>query len=203
MLTDVQRGADNAVRGREEQRMARLVIGSIIGAVFMFLIGFLAYGTPLMQVGYGSATLEQQLAVQAALKPLATGTYAIPDGYTPESAAAYAAGPVAIVKVNGAGFAAMDPMVMVAGYVHMAISAFLLALLLWAVRDRVADTGARLQLVMWASLAAVVFTRLGEPIWFHTDWANALYLAAVEWISLAGAGAILARWFVPATPRAA
>lgn len=183
--------------------MARLVIGSLIGAVFMFLIGFLAYGTPLMETGYGSATPAQQLAVQAALKALPTGTYIIPEGYSAEGAAAYAAGPVAKVQVNSAGFAPNDPMVMVSGYVHMAVTAFLLALLLWSVRDRVADTGTRLQLVVWASLAAVVFTRLGEPIWFHTDWPNALYVAVVEFVSLVGAGYILARWFVPATPRAA
>ncbi len=179
--------------------MAKLIIGSLLGAVFMFLMGFLAYGTPLMETGYKSANLEQQLAVQSALKGLPTGTYTIPDGHSPEGMAAYAAGPIAVVQVNSRGFVAYDPMVFLSGFVHMAIAAFILGLMLWAVRDRVTDVGTRMQLVMLGSLVAVFFTRLGEPIWFHTDWSNALYVAVIEWISLVGAGYILARWFVPAT----
>ncbi len=31
--------------------MVRVLVGSLIGAVVMFLIGFLAYGTPLMRLG--------------------------------------------------------------------------------------------------------------------------------------------------------
>ena len=178
--------------------MQRLVIGSLLGAVFMFFMGFLAYGTPLMDIGYKSASLEQQLAIQSAMKGLPTGTYTIPDGHSPEGVAPYGVGPVAVVQLNSSGFAAYDPVVFVTGYVHMAIAALLLGLVLWAIRDRVTDLGSRMQVVVWASLVAVVFTRLGEPIWFHSDWPNALYVALVEWLSLVGAGYILARWFVPA-----
>ena len=183
--------------------MPRLIIGSLLGAVFMFLLGYLAYGTPLMETGYKSASVEQQLAVQSALKGLPTGTYTIPDGHSPEGMAAYNAGPIATVQVNSSGFAAYDPMVFLSGFIHMAVAAFILGLVLWSVRDRVADIGTRMQLVIWTSLVAVLFTRFGEPIWFHTDWPNALYVAAVEFVSLVGAGYILARWFVPAMPRAA
>jgi hypothetical protein len=182
--------------------MPKLVIGSLIGAVFMFLIGFLAYGTPLMELGYKSASLEQQLAIQSAMKGLPTGTYTIPDGHSPEGMAAYGVGPVAVVQLNSGGFVAYDPAVFAFGYLHMAVAAFLLGLLLWSVRDRVTDIATRMRVVIWASLVAVVFTRL-EPIWFHSDWPNALYVALAEFISLVGAGYILARWFVPATPRAA
>lgn len=178
--------------------MQRLVIGGLLGAVFMFFMGFLAYGTPLMDIGYKSASLEQQLAIQSAMKGLPTGTYTIPDGHSPEGVAAYGVGPVAVVQLNSSGFAAYDPMVFAAGFIHMAIAAFLLGLVLWAIRDRVTDVGSRMQVVVWTSLVAVFFTRLGEPIWFHSDWTNALYVALVEWLSLVGAGFILARWFVPA-----
>ena len=183
--------------------MQRLVIGSLLGAVFMFFIGYLAYGTPLMGIGYKSAGLQQQLAIQSAMKGLPTGTYAIPDGHSPEGAAAYGAGPVAVVQLNSSGFAPNEPMVFAAGFIHMAIAAFMLGLVLWAIRDRVTDIGSRMQVVVWTSVVAVFFTRFGEPIWFHSDWINALYVALVEALSLVGAGFILARWFVPAAKRTA
>lgn len=187
--------------------MQRLVIGSLVAAVVMFVIGFVAYGTPLMMTGFAVATPEQQAAVQAALKGLPTGTYFIPFGEAPEAMAAYAAGPVALLKVNSNGFAMFDPLVFAEGYLHMVVAAFLLGLVLWAIRDRVADVATRLQLIIWLSLAMVWFTRLGEPIWYHVDWRNAVYVAVTEWISFVAAGYVLARWFVPSgaavTPAAA
>jgi hypothetical protein len=183
--------------------MQRLVIGSLVAAVVMFILGFIFYATPLMNMGFATATPEQQATVQAALKGLPTGTYSIPGGETPEAMAAYAAGPVAMVKVNSGGFAMFDPVVFVEGYLHMAVAAFFLGLVLWTIRDRVTDFGSRFSVVMWLSLAMVWFTRLGEPIWYHTDWRNALYVAATEWISFVVAGYILARWFVPAGAGAA
>lgn len=177
--------------------MRSLVIGSIVAAVAMFLIGFAFYGTPMMTLGWSEASPEVQAALQSALKALPhTGTYAIPSDQTPEAAAAFAAGPVATIRYNSSGFAMMDPAVFAEGFIHMALSAFLLGLALWTVRDRVADFGARLRLVLMLSLAMAVFTRLGDPIWYHSDWRNAVYVGIADFITFAVAGAILARWFV-------
>ena len=85
--------------------MGRLVIGSVVAAVAMFILGFIFYATPLMKLGQADAPVATQLAVQEALKMLPkSGTYFIPFSATDASImAAHEAGPTAVVKVNMTG----------------------------------------------------------------------------------------------------
>jgi len=178
--------------------MLRVLIGSILAAVAMFLIGFIAYGTPLMKLGYATATPAVQLDVQAALKALpGTGTYVIPAGETTETTAAFANGPVAVIGYNAGGFAMVDGTVMLTGFIHMLLTCLLIGAVLYGVRRRIPDSGERLKLVFGIAAIGAIFINLASPIWFHTDWRNALYLGGVNFISLAVAGVILAKWFVP------
>jgi hypothetical protein len=181
--------------------MTRLVIGSLIAAVAMFLLGFAFYASPLQSAGFATPTNAQSDAVQAALAGLPSGTYVMPGGADMAATeAAFAKGPVALVKLHAGGTPMFDPMVLLAGYAHMAISALLLGLVLWTIRDKVRDFPTRLRVVAGSALVMVVFIRLGEPIWWHTDWRNAAYVAVADWLSLTVAGWILARWFL--SPRA-
>lgn len=178
--------------------MGRLLVGSIIAAVAMFLIGFVFFGTPLFSNAYKTAPFETQVAVQDALKALpASGTYFVPMGEDEAAMAAHRAGPTAMLRVNLQGSEMMDPMAMVKGFVHMVVSAFLLGLLLLRVAPKIWSFGERMGIVVAASLAVVVFSRLGEPIWFGADWPFTLYVAVAEVISLIVAGFILAKWFLP------
>lgn len=178
--------------------MGRLLVGSLVAAVAMFLIGFVFFGTPLFSNAYKTAPFETQMAVQEALKALpASGTYFIPMGEDEAAMAAHRAGPTAMLRVNLAGSEMMDPMVMVKGFVHMVVSAFLLGLLLLRVAPKIWNFGERMAVVVLASLAVVVFVRLGEPIWFGADWPFTLYVAVTDLISLVVAGFILAKWFLP------
>jgi hypothetical protein len=179
--------------------MGRLLIGSVVAAVAMFLLGFVFYATPLMNLAQADAPAETQLAVQEALKALPrSGTYFIPLSETDQALmAAHQAGPTALIKVNMTGAPQMDPAVFAFGWLHMAVSALLLGLLLWAVRDRVSDFAGRMRLVVWVALVMAVFTRLGEPIWYRSDWANALYVGVADLLTIVVAGFVIARWFMP------
>lgn len=178
--------------------MGRLLVGSFVAAVAMFLIGFVFFGTPLFSNAYKTAPFETQVAVQEALKALpASGTYFVPMGEDEAAMAAHRAGPTAMLRVNLQGSEMMDPMAMVKGFVHMVVSAFLLGLLLLRVAPKIWNFGERMAVVVVASLAVVVFVRLGEPIWFGADWPFTLYVAVAEVISLIVAGFILAKWFLP------
>nr|ART36137.1 B293 [uncultured bacterium] len=178
--------------------MGRLLVGSLVAAAAMFVIGFLFYGTPMFSAAYRTAPLETQMTVQEALKALpASGTYFIPMGEDEAAMAAHRAGPTAMIRVSLQGSEMMDPMVMVKGFIHMAVSAFLLGLLLYRVAPKIWDFGGRMAVVVLASLAVVVFARLGEPIWFGADWPFTLYVAVTDVISLVVAGFILAKWFLP------
>ena len=123
--------------------MLRVLIGSLLAAVVMFLIGFMAYGTPLMRLGYATATPAVQLEVQAAMKALpGTGTYVIPAGESPETTSAFANGPIAVIGYNAGGFAMVDPSVMLTGFIHMALTCLLIGVVLYGVRRRISSSSA-------------------------------------------------------------
>ena len=72
--------------------MGKLVIGSLVAAVVMFLLGFVFYEV-LMNLGWSTAPEATQLAVQEALKALPhSGVYSIPSEGSDALAAAAAAG---------------------------------------------------------------------------------------------------------------
>lgn len=177
--------------------MLRVLIGSLVAAVVTMVLGWVFFGSPLMNQGYRIASATAQSEVLAAVKSLPeSGTYIIPYGDTPEAAAAAQDG-MAVVQVNREGVARqMDPMTFVRGYVHMAISFLLFGFFLYMLRGSLPSFGARLLPVLLLAGVAVVWTRLGQPIWFHTDWRNAIYLAVTDFLSLAAGGLIVSA-FIP------
>ena len=175
--------------------MRQLIVGSLAAALAMFMLGFVFYGTPVQNLGWRTATPATQSAIQQALKALPeTGTYVIPSGETPEAMAAYAAGPIAQIQYNGGGFAMMDPVSFAGGYVQMAVSVFLVGCVLRTAVVSVFATRARL--VLGIAATAVVYLHFAGPVWYHTDWRNALYVAVADFVILGTGGLILARWFV-------
>ena len=47
--------------------MVRVVIGSLVGGIAMFIVGFLFWATPLQYLGYSRANDAQNAAVQLSL----------------------------------------------------------------------------------------------------------------------------------------
>lgn len=177
--------------------MLRLLVGTLPAAAVMFLLGFVFYGTPLQMLGWTKAPLATQLAVQQALKALPeSGTYVIPSGDTPGATTAYGNGPVAQIQYNSGGFAMVDPKVFAGGFVQMAVSVFLLGCIL--LTTAATSFGARVRLVSGVAATAVVYLHLAGPVWYHTDWRNAVYTAVADFIVLTAGGMVLARWFIRA-----
>lgn len=181
--------------------MLRLLLGSLVAAAATFIMGFVFYATPVSERGYKTASPQAQAAVQAAINTLPeTGTYFIPYGETPEATARARAGPTALVQVNREGAEPMDPMTFIGGFLHMALSMFVLGLFLWLLRGALPTFFSRIMPVIFIAGVAAIWTRLGQPIWFHTDWPNAAYLAVVDFLSLAVGGLIMAL-FIPKPAR--
>ena len=177
--------------------MGRLVIGSLVAAVAMFLLGFVFYGL-LINLGWSTAPEATQLALQQALKALPhSGVYAIPSGETPTMMAAFQAGPIAQVSYNSGGYSMADPVIFAAGYVHMAVSVFLVGLLLWNLRDRLVTFAERAQVVIAVAAIFSVYIHMAAPIWYHGDWRNALYLCLADTVIYVVGGLIIVRWFLP------
>ncbi|MBX3560280.1 MAG: hypothetical protein KF780_00550 [Sphingomonas sp.] len=175
--------------------LGRVVIGAAAATIAMFVIGFIFFATPLARLGSASLDDTQAAAVQQALAANLphTGTYFVPD---PDGSAAqtvmYGQGPIATVHYNIGGFAAMDSGALIGG---LALN-FIVALLIGLALGFVADSAVRVRLAVLFPLGATIFGHLGRPVYYHHDWANAVYAFVADTTMLVVAGLILA-WFLP------
>lgn len=181
--------------------MLRVLIGSLVAAAATMLLGWVFFGSPMMTQGYRSAPAAIELQVLEELDTLPeTGTYVLPSGVSPEAQAQAQQG-VALVQVNKEGIGQiMSPKVFLQGFIHMAVSFLLMGLFLLMLRGALPTFLSRVFPVLMLAAIAVVWTRLGQPIWFHTDWRNALYLAVTDFLSLAIGGFIVSA-FLPRPTR--
>ena len=173
--------------------MLRALIGAVVAAVAMSVIGLLFFMTPLAGLGVGRLGDNQAAAVQQALAANvpATGTYHVPDPATRAQSEMFSRGPVAIVGYNMRGFSASGSSLIIGGFVHMLVVALLLALFLHALSRYVPGFGERLKIVGIAIAGAAIFMRLRGPIWDHQDWTYAIYSFVAEVTMLAVAAVII------------
>lgn len=180
--------------------MGRVILGSVAAAVAMFVIGFIFFATPLAKLNYSSLDDTQAATVQQALAANLpkTGTYFVPEA---EASAAqtvmYGRGPVATIHYNRGGFPAMDAGVLIGGLILNFVTALLIGAALLGITGRVTDFGSRARVATIFALAAAAFMHLGTPLYYHHDWTHAIYLFIADFVALAAAGLILARWFLP------
>ena len=181
--------------------MVKMAFGAFVAAIAMFVTGFLFYATPLQQIAFQSLDDGKAAAVQGALadnlSESGTGTYIIPNPSTSAGGVGYISGPIATVHFNSAGFPIADMTVLVWGFVHEFIVCFLLGWALMGIDRRVSDYVSRGKTVIMFSVAASAFLHLGNPIWYHHDWAYEIYRFIADAVMLSVAGLILARWFLP------
>jgi hypothetical protein len=183
--------------------MARALVGAVLAAVAMFVIGFIFNLTPLQRIAVASADNAQAAAVQQALAANLprTGTYFVPSADTPEQTNMYSQGPIATVHYNMNGFAVAAPDAMIGGFIHMLVVAALMAAGLLMLSRHVTDLAEQLKLLILGVLGATIFIRLGAPIWYHQDWAYAIYSFLADSISLGVAGLIILK-LLPKAPAA-
>ncbi|HVQ08139.1 MAG TPA: hypothetical protein VMS43_06860 [Allosphingosinicella sp.] len=184
--------------------MIRVVWGSFVAAIAMFIIGFVFFG-PLGLKNLANKSVDDvpALAIQQALKANLpqTGTYMIPDDTrSGGQTAMYGNGPIATVHYNSSGFvAALDPATIGKGFVFNFAIALLIGLALIGIDGRVRDFGSRARVAAIIGIAGAAFTNLGEPLYYHHDWPHFLYAFIADALMLAAAGVIVA-WFLKAPP---
>ncbi len=179
--------------------MKNIILGSVFASLAMFVWGFVFWATPISHGVSQQISLSEEAAIASALSGAITedGAYILPgfnNGTDENFAARMLAGPVAMVHFRAAGAQPMDPMLMLKGYLHMLVSAFILALVLHSVKEKVTGYGAKVKLVVLFGLAAAVFANLGQPIWFYQSWTHHLYLAGYDFVAWLAAGLVLARF---------
>jgi hypothetical protein len=181
--------------------MFKLLAGSIVASIAMFITGFVFFGL-LQQPLAGGPTLtsQQQANIQTVLGQNlpSTATYAVPNAGTPEGTVMFGKGPIATIHYNSSGFnSGINGAELLKGYVHELIVCLLLALALARLDRRIPDFASRARIVVFFSLAACALISLGNPIWYKHDWTNAIFEFIGNAAMLIIAGLILARWFLP------
>ncbi|WP_106638572.1 hypothetical protein [Allosphingosinicella vermicomposti] len=180
--------------------MGRVILGSVVAAIAMFIIGFIFFATPLNKLSYATLGNMEAASVQQSLAANLpkTGTYYVPEPEaSSEQTVMYGQGPIATIHYNRGGFAAVDAGALVGGFVLNFVTALLIGAALLGIADRVTDFGSRVRLAAIFAVAASALLHLGPPLYFHSDWTNAIYLFIADALMLAVAGLILARWFLP------
>ncbi|MGZ8311270.1 MAG: hypothetical protein ACXWU2_14365 [Allosphingosinicella sp.] len=180
--------------------MVRVIIGSAVAAIAMFVIGFIFFGplglSNLASVNVDdtqSATVQQTLAANLPR----TGTYFIPNAErSPAQTVMYGQGPIATIHYNTGGFAANDTTQLLGGLVFNYLVALLFGAGLLGIHRNVVDLGTRARVAVIIAVAATAYTHLGEPLYYHHDWPHFIYLFIADGVALAAAGIIVA-WFLP------
>ncbi|MBC7985104.1 MAG: hypothetical protein H7X93_00305 [Sphingomonadaceae bacterium] len=179
--------------------MGRVIVGAAAGAVVMFILGFLFWGSPLGGLATGSLADAQAADVQAALAAniSETGAYEVPVDGSQAQKAMYARGPIAFIQYTADGSGNPTPTDMIAGLIHMYISALLIGFALLQVSYHVREFSTRAAIVVFFATGAGVYMTLGAPIWAGHGWNYYIYSFVTDVIGLVAAGLIIARWFLP------
>lgn len=182
--------------------MIRLIIGSVLGGLAQFFIGFIFWGTPLSRIAFTVADDAQNAAIQQSLAQNLTvngaGTYFVPWPDTPAGTTLYGKGPVALIHFNPGGFALMDTGALIGGLVLSILTTLLIGLALYAIAPRVSDFATRARLVVLVTAATVLYFTLSLPVFnYYLPWTYFVYLAISQLVGLIVAGLIVARWFLP------
>ena len=180
--------------------MLKLAIGVVAAAVAMFLWGFLYFGTGVMDP-FAHMTSDGETAISEALRAHlpAHATYYVPDpkvGTMEEWGQRLQAGPMAEIHFNPTGDSPMNASVMVQGFIHMLITAALLALAMQMIASATPTYLDRLKVAALIGFTMSLFMHLGAPIWWHYDWWYAIVIFLYDFIAVTIAGAVLA-YFVP------
>lgn len=160
----------------------RSIAGAFVGALILFVAGFLWYGL----LGIGDATFSQLPNEQAVVQSLvdgqtASGTYIYPmmdrsggDAEMTEWMALHEKGPLFEVRYHASGEPVGTAGMFISGFVHFLLSALVVAALMSMALPILGTFGKRVLFVTMLGLFAAVFIQPSGPIWFYYPWDRAL-----------------------------
>lgn len=181
--------------------MFKLLIGTVVSAIAMFIAGFLYFAGPLGTLGYAEAGERESAVLQEALKThlgaTGTGTYVIPNPASQTGTILYGNGPIATVNFNASGFPLDSAEGMIWGFVLYLVAAAMMAGALSQIDRRVPDFKSRAVIVVLFALASATLSILTNPVFLHHDWAYSIFTFIGSVFITCVGGLILARWFMP------
>jgi hypothetical protein len=178
--------------------MVRIAIGAAIGGLIQFIIGAIAWATPLGRLAFVGASDATAADLQAALgrnlTPTGSGTYFIPSPETAEGTVMLGKGPVALIHFNTDGFPVMDPMALLTG---LGLSVLMMALIGVAL-SMIDGFARRMQALVLIAVATTLYFIFAMPVYNgYMPWAWWIYLGVECLIALIAGGFVMLRWFMP------
>lgn len=182
--------------------MLKTLIGSVLGAIVMFVAGFILYATPLYYAAVGDTTDQQQATIQQSLAANLpeTGTYHVPDGSTSASTVMYGQGPVAVIHYNRSGFPTSDPTMLLGGFIHYLVVALLIGVALAGLKHDGVTFADRLRTSALFAVAIAALLNLGQPIWYHLGWGHFVFKFIADVIVIVSGSAVIS-WFMRGSQR--
>lgn len=179
--------------------MVRVVGGSFVAAIVVFVWGALFWMSPLSDGATADAPDDRAVADQLRSELPESGTYLIPEssGDTEEWQKRQKAGPYAIVHFQRHGVDGMSTSTFVAGFLQQWVTFLLVGFLLFMVVGQLPEWIDRTGFVLTIALALAVWTHVGDAIWFHIPGSWAATMAIFDLVSWLAGGAVLAAFVKP------
>lgn len=171
----------------------RVVLASILGAVVFMAWGFAFWVGGLAPEDLVKSAPDEPAALVALSASFPeSGVYVLPSPArgmeNPDFVARHASGPIAQVFIQREGAPANDPQLYALGFLHDAVSAFLLALVLAGVSSGLPGFGQRWFALVLVALFAAVAQEGAGIIWWGHDAAYHLWIAGYSVAGWALAG---------------
>jgi hypothetical protein len=182
--------------------MFKSIAGIVIAALALYVWGFVFWGASGLPYTAWKQVVDEPKVVQMLREQFPeNGTYSIPGhGGDPESAAAsFESGPVAFVHMTARdGRPAMDPSIMVGGFVLSLV----MSTLLWGILRMVAIPayGRRVGLCVMIGLMGTVAIIVGDVVWWQIDAGWKGWQAFYTVASFLVMGLVLAAFTEPEQP---
>lgn len=181
--------------------MKKVVVGSLLAAVAMFVWGAAYWMNPLPYAA-AQRSADDRAAGQVLLQHFPnSGTYILPGlHHEPQTLAElHQRGPIAVIHLQRRGRPMMAASVFISGFLHYWITTLLIALLLSRALPALARYWTRVGFVAVAGLAAAFFTNVGHSIWWYQPWGWSLVTGIYDVTAWVVAGLVLAAYVKPET----
>ena len=178
--------------------MIRILIGSVVAGLVQFIIGALAWATPIGNLAFtalgDTETAQVQAALASGLTTTGSGTYFIPSPETAAGTVLLGKGPVALIHFNTNGFPPMDGTSLMTGLILSIVVMFLVGLAV----QRLPDFNSRMRTAALFAVATVLYFAFSLPVYnFYMPWAWWVFLGVEEFIAFTLGAFVLLRWFMP------
>ena len=181
--------------------MTRVLLGSLLAAVVMFMFGFVFWGLSGMpdKVLAGATNEDAARTTLTQMFP-SDGFYKVPyssDWEDEGFRSKIKEGPIATVIIQHEGKDPDDFMPMLMGLAYQFVCILLIAILLSMASGALASYGKRLGFVIIAGIAIGVYSNIGDTIWWNYPRDYPLFTMGYDIVAWTLAGIVLAAIIKP------